>query len=88
MNRPAPVVEFEDVWKSYRKGADQRGGRHPPRSRRTRHGGASGSGKSTLLHRPTRGAVRVAGQNVGDIPEGALTRFRREVVGFVFQTST
>ncbi|HLG43451.1 MAG TPA: ATP-binding cassette domain-containing protein, partial [Nitrospirales bacterium] len=54
--------------------------------------GPSGSGKSTLLHligamdRPTRGEVIVAGQALNELPEKALTRFRRQTVGFVFQT--
>jgi len=54
--------------------------------------GPSGSGKSTLLHligamdRPTRGEVIVAGQALNALPEKALTRFRRQTVGFVFQT--
>ena len=54
--------------------------------------GPSGSGKSTLLHligamdRPTRGDVIVGGQALNDLPEKALTRFRRQTVGFVFQT--
>ena len=53
--------------------------------------GASGSGKSSLLHiigamdRPSSGEVRVAGQDLNALPEAALTRFRRETVGFVFQ---
>jgi ABC-type lipoprotein export system ATPase subunit len=54
--------------------------------------GPSGSGKSTLLHligamdRPTRGEVIVAGQALNELPEKELTRFRRQTVGFVFQT--
>lgn len=54
--------------------------------------GPSGSGKSTLLHmigamdRPTRGEVIVAGQALNGLPEKALTRVRRQTVGFVFQT--
>ena len=53
--------------------------------------GASGSGKSSLLHvigamdRPTRGEVAVAGQRLDTLPESALTPFRRNTVGFVFQ---
>jgi ABC-type lipoprotein export system ATPase subunit len=53
--------------------------------------GASGSGKSSLLHvigamdRPSSGEVRVAGQDLNTLPETALTRFRRQTVGFVFQ---
>jgi ABC-type lipoprotein export system ATPase subunit len=54
--------------------------------------GPSGSGKSTLLHmlgamdRPTRGEVLVADQRVNRLSQRELTRFRRQTVGFVFQT--
>ena len=53
--------------------------------------GPSGSGKSTLLNviggldRPSAGAVRVAGQDLGRMGEAALARFRRTQVGIVFQ---
>ena len=54
--------------------------------------GPSGSGKSTLLHmvggmdEPTQGDVIVAGQTVNRLAQQELTRFRRQTVGFVFQT--
>ncbi|MGH7356600.1 MAG: ABC transporter ATP-binding protein, partial [Candidatus Rokuibacteriota bacterium] len=54
--------------------------------------GPSGSGKSSLLHvigamdRPTSGDVIVAGQPLNALSEDALTRFRRQTVGFVFQS--
>ena len=53
--------------------------------------GVSGSGKSTLLSllagldRPSAGRLEVAGRNLAEAGEGDLTRFRREVVGMVFQ---
>jgi putative ABC transport system ATP-binding protein len=53
--------------------------------------GPSGSGKSTLLHimgtldRPTTGAVRVAGRDVGELSDRALSAFRARAIGFVFQ---
>ncbi len=53
--------------------------------------GPSGSGKSTLLHcaagleRPTGGVVSIAGTTLGGLDETALTRLRRDRVGFIFQ---
>ncbi len=53
--------------------------------------GPSGCGKSTLLHlcgamdRPTAGEVRLAGRSLAALDDDALTRLRRERVGFVFQ---
>jgi putative ABC transport system ATP-binding protein len=54
--------------------------------------GATGSGKSTLLHcaagldRPSTGRVRLGGRDITPMREGALTRWRRDRVGFVFQS--
>jgi len=53
--------------------------------------GPSGSGKSTLLNilggldSPTSGAVHYCGRELTRFSEAALTRYRRENVGFVFQ---
>ncbi len=54
--------------------------------------GASGSGKSTLLSiiagldTPTRGTVRVAGQDLFAIDEDQRAALRADKVGFVFQS--
>ena len=54
--------------------------------------GTSGSGKSTLLNmlagleRPTRGEVIISGQHIEKLKEDELVRFRRETVGFIFQS--
>src|SRR3954452_7699697 len=53
--------------------------------------GPSGSGKSTLLHilgaleAPSGGTVAVAGRHYEGLDDAALTRIRREHIGFVFQ---
>jgi putative ABC transport system ATP-binding protein len=53
--------------------------------------GPSGSGKTTLLSiaggllSPTEGLVRVGPHEITDYSRSELTRFRRDVVGFVFQ---
>jgi putative ABC transport system ATP-binding protein len=53
--------------------------------------GPSGSGKSTLLNvlgllvRPTYGSVRVAGTNVSELDDAAVSALRGAYIGFVFQ---
>lgn len=53
--------------------------------------GASGSGKSTMLNilggldTPTSGTLRYLEQDLTNADDAALTRFRRDHVGFVFQ---
>lgn len=53
--------------------------------------GESGAGKSTLLHvlgaleRPSAGRIRLGGQAVDTLTEGALDALRNRTVGFVFQ---
>jgi putative ABC transport system ATP-binding protein len=53
--------------------------------------GPSGSGKSTLMHllagldKPTAGEVTIAGQEITHLDDTALTKLRREHIGFVFQ---
>lgn len=54
--------------------------------------GTSGSGKSTLLNmlagleKPTKGQIVIAGQHIEKMNEKKLVRFRRENVGFIFQS--
>ena len=54
--------------------------------------GRSGSGKTTLLNciggldRPTSGMVRVFGSEIAKMNDRQLTRWRRERVGFIFQS--
>jgi putative ABC transport system ATP-binding protein len=54
--------------------------------------GPSGSGKSTLLglvaglDRPSSGSIAVAGIEITRLDEDALARFRRDTLGYVFQS--
>ncbi len=53
--------------------------------------GPSGCGKSTLLHlcgamdRPSAGRLSIEGQDIAALDDDALTRLRRDRIGFVFQ---
>jgi putative ABC transport system ATP-binding protein len=63
-----------------------------PRGRFTAIMGPSGSGKSTLMYclagldQASGGTVTVAGTDLGALGDDALTVFRREHIGFVFQS--
>ena len=53
---------------------------------------ASGSGKCTLLNilgsldSPTRGSIRLDGQELADLPEQELASVRNKKIGFIFQS--
>ncbi|MCM0619860.1 ABC transporter ATP-binding protein [Nocardioides bruguierae] len=97
MSTAAPAARVRDLRKTYREGdsvvhaldgvtLDLEAGRF------TAVMGPSGSGKSTLMHccaaldTPTSGSVRVGETELAGLGDDALTRLRREEIGFVFQS--
>ena len=63
-----------------------------PEKQRVAIVGPSGSGKSTLLglmaglDRPTSGSIKLDGVEITTMPESALARYRREKIGYIFQS--
>ncbi|SHK56273.1 ABC transporter ATP-binding protein [Tepidibacter formicigenes] len=53
--------------------------------------GPSGSGKSTMLHllggleRPSKGTVKIEGEDIYELSENKLAQYRRKKIGFIFQ---
>jgi putative ABC transport system ATP-binding protein len=93
----APLIELESVTREYRLGAARVHALHDvsftlPAGQLCVVHGRSGSGKTTLLNmiggldRPSEGRVTVGGLEVSSLPEEALVDYRREQVGFVFQS--
>jgi putative ABC transport system ATP-binding protein len=94
--RAGPVVSARDVTRRYGEGdaaVDALAGVSVDiePARLTAVMGPSGSGKSTLMHilagldRPTDGTVTVAGADITRLDDAALTRLRRDHIGFIFQ---
>jgi putative ABC transport system ATP-binding protein len=94
---PEPVAaRAEEVWKIYGTAEAQvvalRGvSASFGKGKFTAIMGPSGSGKSTLMHclagldTVTRGTVHIGGTQVSGLGDKALTRLRRDRVGFIFQ---
>jgi putative ABC transport system ATP-binding protein len=91
-----PLVELREVTKTYVRGGEpltvlDQLSLEIPEGRFAALMGPSGSGKSTLLNivggldRADGGDVFVAGENLLDLEGDALSRWRAEHVGFVFQ---
>src|SRR4051812_8383944 len=91
------MIDVVDVRKSYRSGdrtVDALRGIscRVPRGRFAFIVGPSGSGKSTLLYllgaldRPTSGSILVEGQDLTGMSEAEQNAYRRDRVGFIFQS--
>jgi putative ABC transport system ATP-binding protein len=98
MERPSgPVIELEDVRKTYRVGdiavhALRGVSLHVERGEYVAIIGASGSGKTTLMNligcldHPSKGTYRLNGLDVRGIDEDTLADVRNRDIGFVFQS--
>jgi ABC-type lipoprotein export system ATPase subunit len=91
------AVETHDLWRVYKTGAQEvqalRGVDLAVASGRfVAVKGRSGSGKTTLLNciggldHPTSGSVHVFGRDISTLSERELTHWRRNRVGFIFQS--
>src|SRR5580704_17608672 len=90
------MIELVDVHKTYRRGTSEvqalRGvSLTVPDGQFLSIMGPSGSGKSTLLNVlgaldvPSQGTIRIEGKALQDLKDQALSTFRRDRIGFVFQ---
>ena len=92
-----PVISVKDLYKIYRVGETKVRALNGVSFTIDRGNfcaivGASGSGKSTLLNmlagleRPTKGEIVIAGEHMETKSENRLVAFRREHIGFIFQS--
>ncbi|MEW4486524.1 ABC transporter ATP-binding protein [Thalassoglobus sp. JC818] len=91
-----PLI-VEDVWKTFSRGASPVEALKGI-NLEVKNGefiaimGASGSGKSTLLHaiagltRVDSGRILISGQDISELSDSRLTKFRRKHLGIVFQS--
>lgn len=92
-----PVIQVKDLYKIYRVGTNKVRALDGVdftmyRGEFCAIVGPSGSGKSTLLNmlagleKPTKGEIVIAGKHIEHMTENQLVAFRREHVGFIFQS--
>ena len=91
------VIQVRDLYKVYRMGDTKVYALNGvsfgiPRGEFCAITGPSGSGKSTLLNmlagleHPSKGEIVIAGKHIEKLNESQLVKFRRERVGFIFQS--
>jgi ABC-type lipoprotein export system ATPase subunit len=92
------VIKTENLWRTYKQGTEQEVAALRGVNLEIDPGnfialkGRSGSGKTTLLNiiggldRPTDGIVRVFGEDISQLNDSQITIWRRERVGFIFQS--
>lgn len=97
MTQERPVIEVKNLYKIYRVGETKVRALNGVDFTIDRGTfccivGTSGSGKSTLLNmlagleKPTKGEIVIAGEHMESKTENQLVAFRREHIGFIFQS--
>ena len=97
MSRTGPVINVKDLYKIYLVGETKVRALNGVSFTINRGDfcsivGTSGSGKSTLLNmlagleKPTKGEIIIAGEHMESKSENQLVAFRREHIGFIFQS--
>lgn len=97
MIKREPVIQVKDLYKIYRLGEEKVRALNGVdftinRGEFCSIVGTSGSGKSTLLNmlagleKPTKGEIVIAGEHIETKKENQLVAFRREHIGFIFQS--
>lgn len=97
VKKEEPVIRVKDLYKIYRVGEEKVKALNGVSFTINRGDfcaivGTSGSGKSTLLNmlagleRPTKGEIVIAGEHMETKKENELVAFRREHIGFIFQS--
>ena len=97
MGQTEPVIRVTDLYKIYRVGETRVRALNGVSFTINRGDfcsivGTSGSGKSTLLNmlagleKPTTGEIVIAGEHMENKSENQLVAFRREHIGFIFQS--
>lgn len=97
MRQAEPVINVKDLYKVYRVGETKVRALNGVSFTINRGDfcsivGTSGSGKSTLLNmlagleKPTKGEIVIAGEHMETKTENQLVAFRREHIGFIFQS--
>ncbi|MDD6628590.1 MAG: ABC transporter ATP-binding protein [Lachnospiraceae bacterium] len=97
VKKEEPVIRVKDLYKIYRVGEEKVRALNGVSFTINRGDfcaivGTSGSGKSTLLNmlagleRPTKGEIVIAGEHMETKKENELVAFRREHIGFIFQS--
>ncbi len=93
---PDTLVKLESVYKSYWRDSLEIPVLHNidfeiPRGEFLALMGPSGSGKTTMLNliagidRPSQGRIMVGQENVAELSESSLARWRSRIIGFIFQ---